>query len=860
MNYPLLTRRGFGKACAAVACLSPFSCDKSTQELVLPPTDKGQWITAACWHNCGGRCVNKAFVSGGVIKRQKTDDTHPDTFDYPQQRACVRGRSQRMHVLAEDRLKYPMKRAHWKPGTGGDRSLRGKDTWERITWDEALDYVTSEIKRVKETHGNRSIFLDSYTEPNEYIRTLGLYGGYIGSWGTCSFGNWTLSPQQVGFSRTGGYDTCNDRFDFLNCDTIIFLGCNPVWASAGFSPNVFKRAKKTGTKFIGIDPVFNESYAMLDAEWIPVRPGADTALLLGVAHTLITHDDIKNPLIDWEFLKRCSIGFDAESMPDGENRGGNFKDYVLGKSDSIPKDAEWASERCGTPAETIVRLAHMLGVNNKVALLTSWSVCRTNNSDSLPQLFMTIGAMTGHMGKSGHMTGVCVHRLSANHGPALVYCSRNGLPVIDNPLGEYVNDTQVWDMILGKPYNSTGYGTHGIECKPYEMKTADIRLIFHGSGNRFQTRQGYQKAIQAHRKVEFVVVATSFFTETARFADIILPVNTEWERDGGFLYGNREMILVYSKVIDSLYESKDDQWIAAQIGIRLGLKETDIYPFNRRQQFFNMAADAMVASENGLDYGYEPLCAITQDDLSEWGVSGKPHKGRIPLKELISRGVYQVKRYMGDPYGFIAFEKFRKDPEKHPTPYSQSGKFEIFSRKLEQYINSLGYGVIKPIPAYIEPLDGYEQSFVDWKRKIKGDYPYQMITARYIKRPHTTLDNVTWLNEAFHSPVFISIQDAKEKGICSGNTVIISSKNGSILRTAAVSRRIMPGCVLHYHGGWSDYKEDEGLDYGGGENILFGVGTTGQGTSGYNTLLVSLRKYSDAPLVPDKYKPLRTLI
>lgn len=71
-----------------------------------------QWVTAACWHNCGGRCLNKALVKDGVVLRQKTDDTHEDSPDFPQQRACQRGRSQRMQVFGADRLKYPMKRKH----------------------------------------------------------------------------------------------------------------------------------------------------------------------------------------------------------------------------------------------------------------------------------------------------------------------------------------------------------------------------------------------------------------------------------------------------------------------------------------------------------------------------------------------------------------------------------------------------------------------------------------------------------------------------------------------------------------------------------------------------------------------------
>src|SRR5690606_34757378 len=93
---------------------------------------EGEWIPVACWHNCGGRCVNKVLVKDGVVVRQKTDDTHEDSADFPQQRGCARGRSQRRQVFGADRLKYPMKRKNWEPGTGGKRELRGRDEWVRI--------------------------------------------------------------------------------------------------------------------------------------------------------------------------------------------------------------------------------------------------------------------------------------------------------------------------------------------------------------------------------------------------------------------------------------------------------------------------------------------------------------------------------------------------------------------------------------------------------------------------------------------------------------------------------------------------------------------------------------------------------
>ena len=126
-----ISRRAFiqiSSAAAAIAALPMSRGLRAEPTAVQPATavaDKtGVWKPAACWHNCGGRCLNKALVVDGVVERQKTDDTHSDTPDNPQQRGCLRGRSQRKQVFGADRIRYPMKRKNWAPG-GGDNHSAG---------------------------------------------------------------------------------------------------------------------------------------------------------------------------------------------------------------------------------------------------------------------------------------------------------------------------------------------------------------------------------------------------------------------------------------------------------------------------------------------------------------------------------------------------------------------------------------------------------------------------------------------------------------------------------------------------------------------------------------------------------------
>lgn len=867
-------RRDFLKVAALTAATS--SMGKSNNSLVdktivtkksLDDIKEEQWVSVACWHNCGGRCLNKALVQDGVVIRQKTDDTHPDSVDFPQQRGCLRGRSQRKQVFGADRLKYPMKRKNWKPG-GGNKSLRGEDEWERISWDEALKYIADELKRTKQKHGNNSILLsagwNSAIVPTS--RTLGLFGGYTETWNTNSFGSWTLTPKIIGFNQMGIWDqTVNDRFDLRECDTIVMIGMNPAWSAMGSSTLNYLQAKKAGAKFIAIDPMFNETHNLLDAKWLATRSSTDTALLLGLAHSLLVMDNsVKQPLIDWEFLFKNTVGFDAEHMPENANKEDNFKDYVLGTYDNQPKDAKWASEICGVNENEINQLALTIGKNNKVAILCGMASGRTRNSDNLPQLIMTIGAMTGHMGKSGHMTGSTMHSTSGNGGPALVKAGSNGLPNIKNPVDDTINANEVWNAIIDGKYNFTGSGSmvSPNQFSKGESRTVDIKVIYHAYSALLQTNDGMTRGIEAHKKVDLVVAHGQFLTTNAKYADIVLPVTTPWERFGGFLggnlvhSGNREMIIHYSQVTDPLYEAKSDQWIAIELAKKLNIDEKDVFPFGEKQQYFNELSTIQVVNDDGKTYS--PLVTITQSDINELGVVGKLQTGKITYHDFRERGVYQVKRFQGDNFGYIAYENFRKDPEQNPLS-TQSGKLEICSPKLAETINNMGFSKIRAIPTYIKVKEGYEETFANWEKKKKGKYPYQIITPHYLRRSHTVFDNIKWLQEAWKNPVFISAHDAKDKKLEDGDTVLIESKHGKVLRNALVVETLMPGVIALPHGGWSDIDVKTEIDKGGTDNSLSGQLPTGQGVSGYNSCIVNISKYNEK-LIDDVEKPQRIVL
>lgn len=840
---------GWSAALTTAAAVPTFGLKKIDSKVAAAKLEtEGKWVTASCWHNCGGRCLNKALVVDGVVVRQKTDDTHPDSPDYPQQRGCHRGRSQRHQVFGADRLKYPMKRKHWEPG-GGNKELRGRDEWVRISWDEALDLVATELKRVKEKHGNKSILGTS--------RLLNYYGGGLVRWGSSSSGAWGV-PQEcmTGFFSWGA----NDRLDWRNAKVIVMWGSNPARSNLGNPSYNILQAKKAGAKVIIVDPSISPSVKTLADKFIPCRPGTDTALLLAMAYHMI-----ENNLQDQDFLDRCTVGFDSDHMPEGADPKENFKDYVLGTFDGVPKTPEWATEICGTDPKTIREFAQEIATTKPMIFMSSFAPARTYRGQQFCQAFLTVGWMTGNVGKSG--AGVWTMNYASNQsygGKSLVNVGSTGLPPAVNPLfpdatyGAYdgyrwANPTnhdahgmaycETYDAILNNEYTATD-GRGKVPC--------DIRMIWlvrDGSGyNYLNQSSDIMKGIKAFRKVDAVFTNDIVLSTISKYADIVLPATTEWEKEGKIYKGNPEAIIVTSKVSEPIFEAKTEEWMDRELAKRLGLNPDEVYPISEKQQLFNSLAGAQVINKDGINY--DTLVTITQKDIQEWGVEGKPQKGKISLEEIVEKGVYQVPRSPDDNLTMVQGEDFVKDPNAFPLA-TKSGKLEIHCQSLSDKIASYGLTTIPPIAKYEPPIDGYEDTFEDWGNKVKGKYPFQLVTMHYGRRSHSVFDNVPQLREAYPQDFWMNTRDGQALGLKDGDTVLIESQYGKCIRPLTLSEVMMPGVVSLGEGAWAEIDEETGIDQAGATNVLCGARLSGQGEEPWNTTIVRVEKYKGKALKPD---------
>ncbi|MBO7701566.1 MAG: molybdopterin-dependent oxidoreductase, partial [Eggerthellaceae bacterium] len=742
----------------------------------------GDWVPAACWHNCGGRCVNKVLVRDGIVIRQKTDDSVEDTPDNPQQRGCVRGRSQRMQVFGPDRIKYPLKRKGWSPDAPNGH-LRGRDEWERISWDEALSYVAAELKKAYGTYGPRSV-LNCATKG--LVNVLNAMGGACTVTDTSSCGtlsNGTAAKMGLGF--LDWFFVVNDRYDLKNAEYIVLHGANPAWTASGMPINNYLAAKKAGAKYVVVGPFKNASANLLDAKWIPVRPSTDLAFVMGVAYEMLQLDEKQGGIIDWDFLHTYTVGFDADSMPEGAATPENYRAYLLGEYDGVPKTAEWASEICGAPVEDIRWFAEICGKQHATMLLHGFAPVRALGSEDFTQAFIALGAMGGHFGKPGHACGGIREQTSGNDGPRLVSAGDAGaVPPPPPTIYDPIPAVTVWQSILDKKYRYVG--TMYAELAPGEERDLDIHVICFEAAGTMRTAPNTAKAIEAVRSVDFVFASQYVMNTQAYYADIVLPCTTEWETPGGFPNANRETLIMYRQVVEPLYEAKTDFDIAKALAVKLGLDAEALFAVDLKQQFMNQILGATYLDAT---YQPQPLIAVTQEDLDAWGCVGEPHDGVVTLAEMWENGVYHVPRAEGDAFGFIGYAQFVADPVANPVG-SASGKIELYCQAKADEFNAPGAPGVAPVkayPTYRTPPVGFET--------LTEEYPFLAYNPHYYRRTHSCLDNVLWDREAWASPVYLNPVDAEAKGIADGDTVVVSSPAGKVLRPATVLASVMPGVV-----------------------------------------------------------------
>ena len=719
------------------------------------------WVRVGCpAHNCGGRCLLKVWVKDGLIARIETDDRPSDDTSDPQLRACVRGRAYRRRQYHADRLRFPMKR------TG----KRGEGFFEKISWSEALSLMAEKLKTIKEKYGNEALFVPygtgSYSQTNgrwPAARLLNILGGSLKYYNSYSWACISkATPTVFGTGVTG-----NQRQDWLNSKFILMWGWNPAEMRDGTNSEYFlKKAREKGARVVCIDPRKTMSAVALADEWIPIRPGTDTAMMSAMAYVMI-----KENLVDTEFIKTHCIGFDSSQMPEGYEGEESYSDYILGTIDNQAKTPEWAESITGIPADTTIRIARQYATIKPAMLYQGYGMQRRAYGEQPVRGGCVLAAITGNIGIHGGWASGIAHQA----GGAPFW---NVFPMKSNPVKASIPSFLWSEAVVRGTELTDKEGLTGVDKLSTNLKfiwavASNALINQHANINRTA------KILEDESLVEFIVVQDQFLTPTGKFADLLLPACMQfetWGLEDGWKYGDE--VILMPQVVEPAFESRSDYRICADLARELGVHEE---------------------YTEGLDER-----GWTKKLWNEYKTNRFPD---IPdFEEIVknNQGVYSLPVH--EPK--ISFENFARDPEKYPLK-TPSGKIEIFSPALKE----LGQAVeIPPIPKYIQE---WESPFGPEKDK----YPLQAIGPHYMGRVHSTHNNVDWLQEAFPQRIFINPIDAEPRGIKDGDKVMAYNDRGKLKIPCRITQRILPGVVSIPQGAWWEPDKKQ-VDTGGSINTL----------------------------------------
>ncbi len=765
------------------------------------------------------------------------------------------GLAYKKRIYSPNRILYPLKRVDWNPEGDRNPEKRGESGYVRISWDEAVDIIIKELKRIREEYGSEAVLSqsDGHGEgKNIHVphgcanKLLALLGGYTlqirnpDSWEGWSWGAkhaWGMEPVgEMGPSANLIPDIAE------NTELLLFWGCDPETTPWGFNGQMASRLcywwTDIGIKSVYICPDLNYGAAIHADKWIPIRPNTDAALQLAIAYLWITKGTY-----DKEYIATHTYGDDK------------FEEYVLGKEDRIPKTPAWASEKTSIPEWTIKALARKWArQRTSIAHGNGGPGIRSAYSTEQGRLEVLLLAMQG-LGKPGaHQVKMLEWGLSnlwnrkGNPMPEgvvsprllrLAYTvsdvkSRRAMaaetegaerseleklftPVPINPT-QFIPKDLIHDAILRPPISWYGNSTFNGPLEDQFVKytypakgCSEVHMIWTDTPcwiTCWNDSNNYVKALRSP-KIDFILAQHPWMENDCLFADIILPISTKFEElditsdlENGQFY-----TMVYGhKCIEPVGESVSDYDAVCMIAEKFGLLK-----------------------EYTGGKSVEELIKITYEHS---GV-----KDMVTYEELKEKGYFPVPTDPKSHERVVGLRNFYDDPESNPLK-TPSGKIEFCSQNLKKYFPD---DIERPpVPHWIEKGESHDESLSsDRARK----YPLIIISNHGRWRVHAQCDDITWTREAptckvegpdgyKYEPLWMNPKDAAARGIKNGDIIKVFNERGTVLGGAYVSERVMPGVVCMDHGARYDPIMPGELDRGGAINTITPHNITSKNATG----------------------------
>ena len=801
-----LTRRSFlkttgtlaGAAVVAGAVTPSLQAYADEYALGQIETEQEQVFCGVCRGNCSGTCkINLHVVDGKIVKTSRRPfNSFPDmSID----RICLRGLSQVYNIYGPNRIQYPMRRV----------GERGAGEWERITWDEAVDEIAQRWQEIREKYGDQAI---AYTRGSG---NLGTVSGVASPMFNVFFNK--INSTQIKIARdqantrginrvmgTLGDWVLNDPSDFKNAKTLFVWGANITDAQI-HDWHFVADAQESGTKLVVIDPVMTQLAAKADV-WIPIQPATDAALALSMMYVMVDEDAINKPFMKahtcapflvredtGKFLRMSDLGVEPQvievargqvSAASSENKGASVGKsatvkktidppavldvdgsvvavddasdpqisgtydfegikcrtaYDLLKDEIMQYPPEKAAGICDVTAETIVELAH-IALDGPCIHRLGWGSNSYTNGVHAAHANATMAALTGQIGYSGAGTGV------GDFKPCWgINAVVKGMTAAKHPMISALFLPEI--MRTGK----------------YKGEDYPIKSLYVYAGNPVSNQVNTNEYINdIIGNLDFFVVADYAFTDTTKYADIVLPASHWFEQEDVVAISATQCFIHSEKAIEPLYESKPDIEILRLFAEKMGHPDLITYTDD---EYMSMVIDTPALKELGITYA-----AIKENEDMYW---------------------YAKKPWI---------------PWENASFRTESGRMEFYVEKpTVQFDMGQEFDVEREhLPRYFHPAEAYEGSPM-WDK-----YKLILLSERPRFRVHSMWADNAYLRELDPEPTIkMNPKDAQERGVKDGDYVEVYNDRGHFVAKCVYNNGIRPGCMV-YPKSWQAYQHKAG--------------------------------------------------
>lgn len=524
---------------------------------------------------------------------------------------------------------------------------RGEGKFERISWDEALDTISDNLRRILKDYGNEAVHVlygtgvdgGNITNSNVPYRLMNSCGGFLSR-----YGSYSTAQISAAMSYMFGANDGNSPDDIANTKLVVMFGNNPAetrMSGGGVTYYVEQARERSNARMIVIDPRYNDTAAGREDEWLPIRPGTDGALACAIAWVLITEN-----MVDQPFLDKYCVGYDEKTLPANAPRNAHYKAYILGEGpDGIAKTPEWAAKITSIPAEKIIQLAREIGSAKPAYICQGWGPQRHSNGEQTSRAIAMLSVLTGNVGINGGNSGV--REGSWDLGV-------EWFPMLENPVKTQISVFTWTDAIdHGTEMTATRDGVRG-----KEKLDVPIKFLWCYASNTLINQHGdinhTHEVLQDESKCEMIVGIDHFMTASAKYCDILLPDLMPTEQEDLISHesaGNMGYVILAQPATSAKFERKPIYWMLSEVAKRLGPDVYQTFTEGRSQHDWIKYLHAKTKERNPEMPDYE---------------------------EMKTTGIFKKKC---PEEHYVAFRAFREDPQANPLK-TPSGKIEIYSERL----------------------------------------------------------------------------------------------------------------------------------------------------------------------------------